>query len=230
LSVADAAELFTIEVGQNANRVTPDLPTFMRPFSGEDGRNLYDSDARFHDAERVGALWAAGALMQSPVVNRPGPFGFSGRCMPSSSLTALSCGEFDGRSEVYFRNIPAGMGIDSELIDDIEQHRFVSSSSPDLGVYRSRNTSRLAGYYPVAVVGQTCFPCLENSRLLSSLAGRSVEVMGKLELSFAILFWGILADDTAVLAGVAPWPSLPQFGNQGEAIVDCLVGLLCDPS
>jgi hypothetical protein len=230
LSVPEAAEFFTVELDGLGARVTPDLPVFVAPLSARGGADVGDSDADFHESERLGALWAAAALMRSPVINRPGQFGFSGRCASSSASTALSCGEFDGRSELYFRGTPACARITSEWVEDIERYQMTAGSSRDPGTYRSRDTTRVSGYYPVAVVGERCFPCLVDDARLNTVADRSIDAVRKLELSFAVLFWGILAGDEAVLSAVFPWPNLVQLGASRDIVIESLAGLLCDPS
>lgn len=225
LSVAEGASAFTVWSDHSGGRVEPDRPLLLRPFSGTGYRPGEDGSARFHYAERLGLLWAAGALMRSAVINRPGPYGFSGKCRPAASLTALECGEFDGRLEVFFRGDPAQYASFGGLVEDLQQFRFVDAAEAPHGIYRARDGCRIAGYYPVAVVGEKAFPCLRGREAPPRTLELSVEATAKLGLRLSLLFWGVV-EENPFLASVVPWPNLWQLGEQRDLVVDEIAEIL----
>ena len=96
-----AARLFTIRVGSDSTLVVPSLPMFIRSSAWWYQQPTETADEQFLRAEAYATFWAAAALSQSPVINRPARDGSVGR-LTWSRLTALQGSDAAGsESEIY---------------------------------------------------------------------------------------------------------------------------------
>ena len=210
-----AAAALTLTVDGGRARVTPRVPVLLRSTAARaDG-----GGTAFARREAQSHLWGACALMDRPVVNRPGAFGLAGLfadSLPVSELRArrLPCTE-------RYTSEPPG-GADGELcVQDLGT--FDTAVLPDLpagdGPFRSR-AMPAAVQRAVVVVGERAWAGGDEE-----LGARSVAVAARLELDLAVLTWSLGEDGrTAALARIDPFPR----GHVVAACADELAAALCE--
>ena len=86
----EAALRFSVSRRNGAVTVDPGVPIFLRPPPAPSV--WLDRESQFHHAEIVSLVWAAAALTQAPVINRPGVLGFAGRADALAAVTRRRAG------------------------------------------------------------------------------------------------------------------------------------------
>lgn len=99
LSVEDASRLFTVHVTEDGSTVSPEIPTFLRPYSTAPTRTGVDE--AFAQGECSATLLAACALTSAPVINRPSARGYVGRLTASGRLNELRTYVAGGSVEIF---------------------------------------------------------------------------------------------------------------------------------
>lgn len=175
--------------------------------------------------EVLSHLWAAGALMPRPVVNRPGLFGLSG--LFSDSLPV--CEQRIGRArqaEVYSSEPPqeAAPGF---CIQDLGT--FATAVLPQLprgqGPYRLRE---MPGEVQkrVVVSGASAHSIGGAAAASDLLEQESLDAARRLEFDLALLTWSVGDDREPVLARIDPFPSARGLEMLAAAIARDLCAVL----
>jgi hypothetical protein len=226
LEHADAARLFTIENGAAGARVEPEVPMLLRPpMPRVPGR---DSDTVFLDGECGAVLWAAAALTKAPVLNRPGERGFEGRWSPSGSVTERRA-DVAVDAELY----ASGNGGEQPdrrrwaLEDPRGRTRIWSGADESEGPFRARPVLDDERYECVVVLGERAWRTTLAEIEQFELERRSVDVVARLGLAFAVVTWGVERGLSSVrLARVDPYPRadqlVPVWGEVAPALLEAL--------
>ena len=223
-----AAHLFTIVSGsEEGSCVEPDLPMLVRyPVSILDS----DPDHLFHQAESLATVWAAAALCKSPVVGRPGPTGFGGLCSASAVITEIRGGCHVGRIEVFSSSLPSPAQLQDEWwTQSLDTLKTAQWPKRDHGgaPYRARKACASYGYEIVSVVVPDAWRSTTVPLSHLDLESKSVSLVRTLDLTFAVVTWGVSPDYTiAEVASVNPWPYIWQVKYTWAQIMPAMLRIL----
>ena len=202
-----AARLFTIRVGPDSTSVAPSIPMFVRPSAWWRDAPEEDPDDRFLRAEAYATLWAAAALSQAPVINRPGRDGPVGR-LTRGAIAAIVDGHPGAPDGETYASGPEVLGDGDDAVwgEDVE---FLSAPVANLrrGVpVRASKVNPAALYEVVAVVGGRAFAATEDPRTEHwGLAGRSLALARRAGAHFATVTWAVEEEGaTPVRLNAAP--------------------------
>ncbi|MBL7500110.1 hypothetical protein I6A84_11955 [Frankia sp. CNm7] len=224
----DAAQLFTVEVhsrpagdparladgdagAQVVVSVVPTVPMFLRVPDLADAAASFD--ARFQYQECVAQLWAAAALTDAAVVNRPTSRAFGGAVSDSAALTERRAEEPAGSVEVFAATFPDPAEQVDEgwwVRDAVTGHTAVWPRRPDGdGPYRARWSAADPAFEIVVVLGADAWRCTTAEIDHLELTTRSVTLAGRLGLTLAAVVWRVDADGgRARLVEVDPFPGV----------------------
>jgi hypothetical protein len=229
--IAACIERIVVATSCDSCRVDPDVPMLLR--LPPPPATLLPPDEAFHRGERLAMLWAAAALCRSPVINRPGTGGFSGRCSPSAALTEIRAGVFAGRTEVFSRVPPPPAGMDATggiwCLQDTVTHS--TTCWPDvpvgIGPYRARPVDPDEAYELVTVVGESAWRASTVPLESLALEARSIALVAALELTFAVVTWAVSRQGArGVPARVNPFPTLEQVRHVWPEVASTLLRVL----
>lgn len=234
LSVHSAAFVFTIEVKgkhSQAPTVDPEIPMFLRVGAPTLLREDFPSALRF--SEDVGTLWAAGALMRSPCVNRPSPHGLVGRCSSSWVITGKRAGVEQPSAELFSDAVPDDSDFGDNRwwwLQDAVSGEMAPwpAVPPGMGPYRARWADSMLRYEAFVVVGNSAWSTsddlLENSH---DLGAASVRVAIDFGLLFAVITWcPDPVTSVMMLIKVDPYPTLQAISGVWNPVSTALKGLL----
>jgi hypothetical protein len=228
--ITASVQRLAIATSQDVCRVLPDVPMLLRlpPHPVP----LLDGDEAFHRGERMAMLWAAAALSRSPVINRPGAGGFAGRCSPSAALTEIRAGVFAGRQEVFSRVPPPPAGDPGGRLWCLQDTgTYATACWPHVpvgaGPYRARQVEADEEYELVTVVGERAWRASTVPLESLALEARSVALVAALELTFAVVTWGISRQRAGgVMARVNPFPTWEQVWHVWPDVASALLAAL----
>ena len=211
------ARATTVTVDGATTRVDPDVPILLRRQVMANGPA---ADGRFLAAEADSQLWAATALMKSPVVNCPTEHG-----MP------------DWRPRVQLTRLRSGGQIDPLLLPerhtdspslppaDYESECLWPTPAGAVGYgyrYRRRKSADWT-YARCCVVGDQVL----SSARQEELADPSRSVARALNAEFCLIHWRVnSAGDAVKLARVNTHPDATDLGELFDDAVGMLIGLL----
>jgi len=228
MELDEASRFFSIDVGGTV-AVEPAIPLFLRVPGPPAVRESFG--AAFLRGEQAGTLWAAGALMKSPCVNRPGHHGFAGRSSFSSSATFLRAGYASSSTETFSREAPDLSSDRTWAIQNTVTHRTTLwPQRPETpGPYRSREVLPGSTYEVVAVVNGQAWRISDRPLGELDLEQRSAQVIAALGLTFGAAIWAISRDGTiAVAARFEAYPPFdyirPRWDAVGPALLQELGG------
>jgi hypothetical protein len=224
----DAGRLFTITGEAEATRVEPDLPMLLRPAAPPIPNR--DSDAIFLSGESLATLWAAAALLRSPVLNRPSPRGFEAGWSSSGAITERRA-QARVAPEIYARAQSDAGPPDRRpwAVEDMRgrTRRWINADTGD-APYRARPVIEDEGYERVIVLNDRAWrsTMLELDRF--GLEARSIEIARNLGLGFVAVTWGLDPRlEQARLARIDPYPRVdqifPVWADLGPALIEALV-------
>ena len=221
----NAARLFTIATSGNSVRVTPEVPILLRHRE----RALQDvsGDARFLSNEADAALWAATALTESIVVNRPTMHGWEASWTPSGAILERRAGLSPELELHSCPDRPASRpeGRPWAYAGPSGLPRRWLSSRPAQQAFRARPLLDREVYAVVAVVGDHSWYSHDKAPEIG-LREQSTSVVHRLGLTFALVTWGISQNGETRLARVEPYPQLNQVAYIWPKVVDALLGVL----
>jgi hypothetical protein len=217
-----AAQLFTVEVTTRAAgdgdaardvdvQVRPRMPMFLRV--PELGGPAATFDARFQYQECLAQLWAAAALTDAPVVNRPTLRGLGGAVTSSAALTEQRAGAPAGSVEVFASSFPdpAEQAGDRWWVrDQVTGHTAAWPGRPGGdGPYRARWSAADPAFEAVVVLGADAWRCTTAEIDHLGLPERSVELASRLGLALAAVVWRVDDDGAgAALVEIDPFPGV----------------------
>lgn len=214
-----AARLFTIRVTAVGDQVVPDLPMFIRPVPWWDRSTEAEPDALFLRNECFATFWAAAALCERPVINRPTPGGPVYRLTAGSLRTHLA-----GRGEIYASG-PEQIAEDDDGAfwgENAEYRVGALATLPADVPVRVRRLDVGAGYEIVTVVGAQAFPATTDPRsAVHDLAARSIQLARQSGVQFATVTWAI-TDDTAEAVRLNPTPYQSELRYRWADVLDAL--------
>jgi hypothetical protein len=198
-----AAQRFTIRVTARGDQVEPDLPMFVRPVYWWDGSKDLTPDERFLRSESFATIWAATALCDRPVINRPTPEGPVYRLTTGALKTHLA-----GRGEIHASGPEQITEDDGTFWGENAEFRVGALSTlPPRVPVRARRVLLEAGYEIVTVVGAQAFPATTDPRSkMHNLAARSIDITHQFGVQFATITWAV-TDDVAEAVRLNPTPS-----------------------
>ncbi len=187
-----AARLFTIRLGSDSISVAPCLPMFVRSSAWWYQEPAEDADEQFLRAEAYATFWAAAALSQSLVINRPACDGSVGR-LTWSRLTALQgLQPAESESEIHISGQEVLNTDDSIWGEDWDFQVLPAAQFKRGTPLRARKLNPSALYEIVTVVGERGFSATADPRTIEShLVERSVAIARRVEVHFASITWAI---------------------------------------
>ncbi len=221
-----ACRYFSVEIGDRV-AVSPDIPLLLRIPGPPVVRQSFG--AAFLFGEQTGTLWAAGALMHSPCVNRPGFQGLAGRCSYASGSSLSRAGLRQADTEIFAREVPevsAGnsWAIQSTTTQDTTMLPALPSGG---GPYRVRTVPRHLSYDIVVVVGELTWRLSSEPRGHLALEARSVQILHSLGLTFGAVVWAVPRPGPgALVARIEAFPPFmyvqPIWDSAGRALLGIL--------
>jgi hypothetical protein len=214
LTYADASRRLSLARTGSTTVVSPTIPMFLRlPLAAspwEDGEN------QFHRAEIHSLVWAAAALNDAPVVNRPDSFGFSSRYALSTSVIRQRSGFGPNGPEVFSSDPPNPLGPVDEWWVELQSDRSTFPWTPEdmgKGPYRAGRVRPGFRLLVVPVVGRDGIgDAIEGSK--TELLMTSARICNSLGLAFATVSWRWYAEDgTTEFARLNPHPTLEEIGD-----------------
>jgi hypothetical protein len=227
LDVDRAARRFTIAVDDGVVRVEPEAGLFLRIPPPPAIRPSFDE--AFLSGECFAMLFAAAALGAAPVVNPPYRGSLNGRLTHSSAVTALRVGAGPVTQEVFASSVPEPPGegpAQSWCVQDLST--FGTATWPFAtdggGPFRARWADADRAYEMIVVLDATAWRTSRVDLRALRLESRSVDLVARLGLRFAVVTWAVSASlEAADVARVDPYPSLaqvrPVWPEVGEALV-----------
>ncbi|GLW08067.1 hypothetical protein Misp01_31970 [Microtetraspora sp. NBRC 13810] len=214
VDVFDAAQLFTVSVRDGVAEVEPDRPLLLRLPSPPSPRISFDAEFQYNEC--LAQLWAAAALMTSPVVNRPSAYPAGGRTSPSAALTELRADEEQGGVEVFTSKYPVPGTPEGERLWVEDLGTLRTSPWPErpagAGPYRARWSDADPAFEMVVVLSGRAWRCTTADLGHLGLEERSVAVAAALDLDLAAIVWRVTEDaGRARLVNVEPFPGLEQL-------------------
>jgi hypothetical protein len=216
LSYADASLLLSIARTGGSTRVSPDAPIFLRLPSAPSPWD--DDEARFHRSERWSLVWAAGALSQAPVVNRPDSFGLSARAALSTTVVRSRAGLARYGPETFSSHPPDPQGPPEEWWLERQSDRVTlpwTERGASRGPFRAARVRPDFDLLQVPVVGSRAFGSIPSP----GIAGASPEICRALGLTFALVMWRWYpAEGLAEFARVNPHPHLGDLAHSWDPV------------
>jgi len=226
LSRRELARSVTIKCDDGGQIVEPDRPTLLRrdPSGG-----IRSRDETFIRSEEYAQLWAACALMKSPVINRPAMDAFldADRRLAIVTLARLDSGP---SSFVPDESYISTINIQADALGDVDNlcTDFVVDI-PATGLPHRIRPSASDGwvYVQVTVVGDRSWIRNDSYGNLDWLRDQSLLVGRLLGLQFLSVFWRAWPMTfRAELMRVQTCPTGPQLDSQLEVVAETLVDLL----
>jgi hypothetical protein len=189
---SEAAHIFTIRRSDDSIAVTPRIPMFIRASAWWVDPAEMDSDARFLAEERYATLWAAAALTNAPVINRPRRSGPVFYMTPRAIAAALGV-ESEVAREVYASGPDMIGASDGDMWGEDAEFRTapVASLRRDVPL-RARRVNPAALYEVVTVVGHRAFAATADPRTVHlDLLSRSVAIARAADVHLATISWAI---------------------------------------
>ncbi|MCM3921014.1 hypothetical protein ND748_04895 [Frankia sp. AiPs1] len=208
-----AAQLFTVAVSGGSALVTPRVPMLLRipppPVVSAGARH----DAQFQYQECVAQLWAAAALTDLPVVNRPSVVAFGTAVSGSAARTDLAAGQPVSSVEVFSSTYPdpARQTDEAWWVQDTVTRQTTRWPQPPAagGPFRARWSAADPVFEVVVVLAGAAWRCTTAEIDDLDLPGRSLAVVERLGLTLAALIWRVGDDGaSAHLVDVDPFPGL----------------------
>ncbi len=223
LNHAEAALSTTVEVDNDTVKVWPDTALFLRPplESPPD-----DPDSRFLHGERLALLWAAAALTERRVLNRPTRNGLWGRGSVSARVTEHRANLPRERPEIFCsdsgrRDWPGAWAAES---CDGAVGRW---PAPGLGPARARPITEGERYEAVIVVGVRAWRRSDEPLSHLPLLECSRTAVERMALDFGVVWWAIPPSmDRAALVRIVPAPTLFDIAPRWPEVGPALLALL----
>jgi hypothetical protein len=233
LTVEESARLFTVSVSEGHALVSPKIPILLRPPCPQLIRPTFDESFLF--SECFATLWAAAALTDACVVNRPTVYGIGGRVSMSAALTEVRAGSEPRRVEVFSDSLPVPPAQPSCLqwytqsAQNYETARWPTKPVGG-GPYRARWLESNPAYEVVVVLRPDAWRCTLAPLEHLDLEARSISLVERLGMTFATIIWSVAHDLTgASVARVDPFPSMDQvqfvWPALGPALIKMLFGI-----
>jgi hypothetical protein len=225
-----AAGRLTVRREKDVATVRPVCPIFLRPPAPRPPFST--GSARFHSAEIHGLVWAAAALSDAVVINRPGRHGFGGRASGSAAVLRRRAGLPEQGQEIFASHASLVTAVPNEAGWWLERRRSRTAAPPadvsaDSGPYRGGRIPTGSEAFVACVVGTQVYITPETGHALEErIRHDSVRVAGELGLTFATLAWRRTASADPCLGRVNPWPSLAELGQHWASVRSALVGEL----
>ena len=214
----EIARLFTVRVGATATTVTPDVPIFVRPAPWWAPETEADADARFLRNECYATFWAAAALCDAPVINRPTLEGPVYR-VTSGALTL----EAGSGPEILTSSRTQIEDDDGTYWGETLDYRAGPlARMPAEEPVRARRVDVAAGYEIVTVVGAETFVATRDPRSeVHALAARSLALTRSADVLFATVAWAV-TDTAAVPVRLNPTPDESELRYRQADVLDAL--------
>jgi hypothetical protein len=208
----------SIAIDGATTTVDPDVPVFLRRQAMTSGQS---EDGRFLAVEANAQVWAATALMTSPVVNRPSWQGMPDWHPRIQTIRLRSSGRVDPRLLIPERHTDAASlpadGYESECLG------WAPAGTGGCG-YRSRRRKPADWRY------ERC--CVVGDKVLSTAAREDIadlshRVARALAVEFCLIHWRVPPDgDAAEVARVNTHPDAAELGEFYDDAVDLLLEVL----
>jgi hypothetical protein len=225
-----AGRLSLSRVGRSV-QIEPTVPIFLR--LPRAARPWADGEVNFHRAERCSLVWAAAALTNAPVINRPNALGLAAGW---SSSTTVACRRADIKAdsrEIFASQPPEPASAVFPAVDESEWW-FEDQQTGRILSYSERGAARgpiRAGRLRpgfelrvVTVVGARAFEC---QGVPASILERSMGAAMGLGLGFASVTWRWYASTASgELARVSPHPILHDVGDRWDDVASALLSEL----
>ena len=198
--------------------VDPDVPVLLRRQAMVDDSS---EDGLFLAAEVYSQVWAAGALMKSPVVNRPTLDGMPDWHPRVQATRLRSCGWIDPLLLVPERHTSTASLPSADYESDCIW--LPPAGTAGCG-YRSRRRKPADWrYVRCCVVGDRVLrPAQEEG-----IAEPSLSIARALKIEFCLIHWRVNpAGDAVKVARVDTHPQAVELGEFFDDAVDTLIGLL----
>jgi len=194
---AEAARMFTIRVDGASASVTPSCPMFMRRSAWWRDAEPASDDERFLTMECYSTVWAAAALTDAPVVNRPGVRGWPGR-LTAATIEHVAGDGTHGVVEVHAsgpERATISNGNGSARVPwgkNVQRGTGAVERLPAGVPLRARAVDPNEAYEIVTVVGTRAFTATNDALSASlDLCARSIELAQRAELLFATVAWAV---------------------------------------
>jgi hypothetical protein len=166
---------------------------FVRASAWWHAEPLHNSDARFLHAEAYATFWAAAALSDATVINRPGLHGTVGRMTYGEISSKLLSHRVNLEKEVYASG-PEFIAHEEGSMWG-EDANFLSAPVPQLppkSPLRARKLDPRALYEIVTVVGKHAFPATTDRRSVElDLGAQSISLAQRANVKFATVTWAV---------------------------------------
>jgi len=226
LDTLTAAQLFTLKIVNGKVAITPDIPIILRP---TDANSMdHDFDQSFHQGEALSTLWAAAAVCESRVLNRPTPKSMWGLTSASSVLTHHRAQLALKTQERFTLNVPV---FDTQQPDQAwylqDFGTFETTAATDTpighGPYRARLAFGDRNYEIVVVLADKAWRLTQARLDALNLESQSIQLLRNLDLDFGVVIWSVSPDlTTSEIAKVEPFPTFDQVELVWH---DLLIGL-----
>lgn len=226
LTFPGAAKFFTISLNSNNSVVEPDIPIFLRPPLIQRTRKSFCND--FSNSEYLATIWSACHMTNSPCVNRPSLYGFSGRISTCTTITERRAGRPALVQEIYSDIVSQADSKRNLCLEDTKTFdtAILPNTPKGSGPYRMRSIHG-EFYEFVVVVGKSAFRVSEVPLNGLNLEARSIRIIKNLQLTFGIVVWSISSDLVeANVSRIEPFPSLDQVHYVWSTTAQALEELL----
>lgn len=224
LTYPEAALRMTVARRGTEVRVEPRAPIFLRPPAAA---SLWlPRVSQFHHQEVRTLVWAAAALTQAAVVNRPDSHGFASRAFGASAVLRNRAAVAENPVEVFSSGPPTvGDPQDWWLESQASGQVFaLTGDVPDRGAFRSAHVRADRHTVTATVAGRRVFVADPEADGAHGLGARSLAVCRALGVSFAALTWRLPDGDAGLeLARIDHRPGLQQIGGAWTAVADALL-------
>jgi hypothetical protein len=227
LTYAGAAGRLSIGRVDGAVRVAPAAAIFLRLPRAPSP--WHDGETQFHASERCSLVWAAAALTEAPVVNRPDRAGLSCRCTPSASVLRRRAGSESNTPETFASHAPDPVGPPDEWWVERQGDHVSAPWSRRGAAGGPFRAGRVRPGFQMAVatvVGRRTFVTTPTA-LDAAIRRRSVLACRRLGLTFAAAVWRWYPDERlAELVRVNPHPGMHDIGEHWPATAKALLSEL----
>jgi hypothetical protein len=215
----DACLKFQIARHGTLTQVEPIVPVLLR--LPTPNSPWMDDESQFHRAEKCSFVWAATALSEACVINRPNAYGFSGRCALSTAVTKFRAGLSVAVPETFASHMPDPIGpADEWWLEQQADRRIISwqEGAASSGPFRAARVR--AGFIlkTFIVVGERSFVEMQSNSD-NDLATSSVKICRALGIAFAAVTWRWHSNEClAELGRVNPHPTVQDVGECWEEV------------